>query len=157
MTFFRLQHKCFLGRRSEKKKGSLSAIRDENGKLMTNRELVERIVLEQLALIFSGKRSPIFSHRDEQIIKESQVKAEYNWKDWIIPENDEDMFEAEVCAPTSISLVKDIISGLKNERSPGVDNLTSTMLKLAGPVALQFVTSLINDILAEGRVPEILA
>ena len=65
-----------LVRRAERKRGSLSAIRDANGNIITNRELVEQIVLEQLALIFSGKRSPIFSHRNEQIIKESQVKSE---------------------------------------------------------------------------------
>jgi len=70
-----------LVRRAERKRGSLSAIRDVNGNIITNRELVEQIVLVQLALIFSGKHSPIFSHRNEQIIKESHAKSEYNWRE----------------------------------------------------------------------------
>jgi len=143
-----------LVRKAERKKGSLSAIKDDQGNLITNRDLVERIVLEQLALIFSGKRSPIFTHRDEQLIKESQVKSEFDWKDWIVPENDPNMYEVEVCEPVNVSLVQEIIDGLKKERAPGVDNLTPAMLKLAGPEAMKFTTSLINQILSEGRVPE---
>ena len=57
------------------------------------------IVLQQLALIFSGQESPIFSHRNEQLLKEMNVKSSKNRKDWIIPENDEDMYEDKVCAP----------------------------------------------------------
>ena len=63
-----------LVRKAEKKSGSLSAIKDENGNLITNLALVERIVLEQLSLIFSGQRSPVFTNRNEQIIKEAQTK-----------------------------------------------------------------------------------
>ena len=59
-----------------------------------------------------------------------------------------------MCAPVSESHIQEVISGLKNERSPGVDNITSSMLKLAGPEALKFITSLVNDILREGKVPE---
>ena len=66
--------------------------------MLINRELVERIVLQQLALIFSGQESPVFSHRNEQLLKEMNVKSIKNWKDWIIPENDEKMYEDEVCA-----------------------------------------------------------
>ena len=143
-----------LVRRAERKTGSLSAIKDEHGTLLTNRELVERIVLQQLALIFSGQESPIFSNRNEQILKEMHVKSSKNWKDWIIPENDESMYENEVCAPVMESQVLEHISSLKNERSTGIDNLTTSMLKRAGPGALSFVTNMINEILQEGKVPE---
>ena len=64
------------------------------------------------------------------------------------------MFEAEVCAPVSETLIREVINGLKNERAPSVDGITSSMLKLAGPGAVKFVTSLVNDILSEGKVPE---
>ena len=59
-----------LVRKAKCKVGSLSSIRDEQGNLITKRRLVELKVLEQLALIFSGKRSPIFQKRGEQLIKE---------------------------------------------------------------------------------------
>ena len=111
------------------------------------------IVLQQLALIFSGQESPIFSHRNEQLLKEMNVKSSKNWKDWIIPENDEDMYEDmyedEVCAPVTVAQVLEHISKLKNERSPGTDNLTTSMIKHAGPGALAFLTNL-----QEGKVPE---
>jgi len=145
-----------LVKRSERKKGSLSAIKDEHGNLLTNKDLVEKIVLEQLSLIFSGKKSTVFSHRNEQLIKEVQAKSNSSWHDWIIPENDENMYEPEVCAPVSVLLVKDCIDKLKINRAPGVDNVTSSMLKLAGPEALNCLTSLINGILHEGQVPEVL-
>ena len=92
-----------LVRRAERKKWSLSAIKNEHGNLLINRELVERIVLQQLALIFSGQESPVFSHRNEQLLKEMNVKSIKNWKDWIIPENDEKMYEDEVCARVTVT------------------------------------------------------
>ena len=59
-----------LVRKAKCKVGSLSSIRDEQGNLITKRRLVKLKVLKQLALIFSGKRSPIFQKRGEQLIKE---------------------------------------------------------------------------------------
>ena len=63
-----------LVRKAERKVGSLSSIWDEQGNLITNRRMVELTVLEQVALIFSGKRSPIFQNQGEQLIKESVTK-----------------------------------------------------------------------------------
>ena len=58
-----------LVRRVERKAGSLTAIADAEGRLATDKVLIEQIVLEELEKIFSGKRSHIFSHRGEQLIK----------------------------------------------------------------------------------------
>ena len=58
----------------ERKAGSLSVIADAEGQLATDKAMIEQIVLEELEKIFSGKqsgkRSHIFSHRGEQLIKE---------------------------------------------------------------------------------------
>ena len=58
----------------ERKAGSLTVIADAEGWLATDKAMIEQIVLEELAKIFSGKqsgkRSHIFSHRGEQLIKE---------------------------------------------------------------------------------------
>ena len=61
-----------LVRRVERKAGSLTAIADAEGRLATDKVLIERIVLEELEKIFSGKWSNIFSHRGEQLIKERE-------------------------------------------------------------------------------------
>ena len=72
-----------LVRRTVKKKGLLSAIKDTQGKLATDRAWIEEIVLEELAKIFSGQRSAIFTHRGEQLIKEMDVKQLMGWQEWM--------------------------------------------------------------------------
>jgi len=121
-----------LVRRAERKRGGLSAIRDEHGNLLTNRELVERIVLEQLALIFSGKQSPIFSYRDEQLIRAAQTTEDHNWKDWIVPENNADMYKEEVCSPVTASQVRDVIMGLRRKELPESTTLQPQCLSWLG-------------------------
>ena len=70
-----------LVRRTVKKKGILSAVKDTQGKLATDRARIEEIVLEELAKIFSGQRSAIFTHRGEQLIKEMDVKQLMGWQE----------------------------------------------------------------------------
>ena len=140
--------------REEKRQSS--AIKDEHGNLLTNKELVERIVLEQLALIFSGKISSVFTHRNEQLIKEAQAKSNNSWQDWIIPENDETMYEPEICVPVNESLGLEHLDNLRNNHAPGVDNITTSMLKRAGAEALTCLTSLVNNNLHENQAPEVL-
>ena len=145
-----------LVRKAERKSGSLSAIKDENGVLFTNLALVEMIVLEQLALIFSGQRSPVFTNRNEQIIKEAQSRNDKTWKDWIIFEADACEHEEEVCAPVTLAQVQLLINRLKDDRSPGVDGITTSMLKYAGQEALSVITTMFNQMLSQGFVPECL-
>ena len=143
-----------LARKVEKKSGSLSAIKDENGVLITNAALLEKIVLEQLALIFSGQRSPVFTHRGEQLIKEATAGEISNWKEWIVPESDCNEHEAEVCATITLPTVSDLVSKLKRDRAPGVDGVSSAMLMAAGPLALELLTDMFNHMLRIGRVPD---
>ena len=145
-----------LVRKAEKKSGSLSAIKDENGNLITNLALVERIVLEQLSLIFSGQRSPVFTNRNEQIIKEAQTKDKNTWKDWIIFEADADEHENTVCVPVTLAQIQLLVTGLKDQRSPGVDGITSSMLKYAGPETFKVITDLFNLMRQQGYIPECL-
>ena len=139
-----------LVRRAERKVSSLSSIRDEQGNLITNRSLVECIVLEQLALIFSGKRSPIFQNRGDQIIQESAIKDSSNWKGWIIPESDPSEHEAEVCAQVTSNMVQKLIIGLKTEHAPGIDGVSCQMLVYAGQGALDLLTCMYNNMLRLG-------
>ena len=63
-----------LVKRTVKKKGILTAAKDVQGKLATDRKRIEEIVLEELAKVFSGQHSTIFSQRGEQLIKEMDIK-----------------------------------------------------------------------------------
>ena len=66
------------------------------------------------------------------------------------------MYEPEICAPVTESLVQEHLDNLKNNHAPGVDNIKTSMLKCSGPEALKCLTSLANNILHEGQVSEVL-
>ena len=145
-----------LVRRTVKKKGVLSAVKDGHGRLATDRARIEEIVLEELSKIFSGQRSAIFSHRGQQIIKEIDVKQLLGWQEWMKDSVDRNAHEGKVCRRTSEAEVKAVIDKMKLQRAPGVDNVTVAMLKYAGPGFIRLLTELINNIFLEGQVPETL-
>ena len=45
----------------------------------------------------------------------------------------ETMFEPEICAPVTESLVQEHLNNLKNNHALGVDNITTSMLKPSEP------------------------
>ena len=63
----------------------------------------------------------------------------------------------QVCRLVSEHEVEKVIAGLKVNRAPGVDGVTSSMLKLAGPLFIRMFTGLINSVFEEGQVSESLA
>ena len=56
-----------------KQSSRISAVEDEDGKLITDRQLIEDIVLEELAKIFKGERSEIFEFKGEQLLSAAHV------------------------------------------------------------------------------------
>jgi len=143
-----------LVRRTVKKKGILSAVKDTQGRLATDRARIEEIVLEELAKIFSGQRSAIFIHRGEQLIKEMDVKQLMGWQEWMNDIVDSTTHEEQVCRRTTEVEVKAAIDKMKLQRSPGVDNVTVSMLKYAGPCFMSMLTDVINAAFQEGKVPD---
>jgi len=143
-----------LVRRTVKKKGILSAVKDTQGKLATDRAWIEEIVLEELAKIFSGQRSAIFTHRGEQLIKEMDVKQLMGWQELMKDTVGSTTHEGQVCRRTTEAEVKAVIDKMKLQRSPGVDNVTVAMLKYAGPCFVSMLTDVINATFHEGKVPE---
>ena len=108
--------------------------------MATARARIEEIVLQALEKIFSGQRSKIFSHINEQLVKEIAAAAGDGWH----------------CRPVSEHEVEKVITGLKENCALGVDQ-TSSMLKLAGPLFIRMFTGLINSVFEKGQVPESLA
>ena len=145
-----------LVRRVERKAGSLTAVADAEGRLATDKARIERIVLGELEKIFSGKRSHIFSHRGEQLVKELTTKDKMGWKEWIKESTNPNQHETKVCSKVSEQEVAGIINKLKLQRAPGVDGVTVSMLRYAGPLLVALMTDLVNQILREGQVPEAL-
>ena len=139
-----------LVRRTVKKKGILLAIKDAQGKLAKDKARIEEIVLEELAKIFSGQRSAIFTHRGEQLIKEMDVKQLMGWQEWMKDTVNSTTHEEQVCRGTP----ETVIEKMKLQRALGVDNVMVAMLKYAGPSFITMLTEAINETFQEGKVPE---
>ena len=142
--------------RTQKKKGKLSALKDADGKLLTDILKIEDYALNHLAMQFCGMRSPIFESRGEQVIKQIIVSENSNYQQWIPKEREETEYESIVCKPTTVAEVTDIIKSHKSDRAPGVDGVHSEMLKHASAAFIQEFTSVLNEILESGEVPPVL-
>ena len=75
-----------------------------------------------------------------QIIKEVTVKENSAWEQWLNTGRDPKEFEDEICTPATVSHVIDVISNLKINRSPGTDEVTSSMMPHASPSSLDLLT-----------------
>ena len=131
------------------------AVKDQDGVLHTDAEKIEEIVLEELAKIFSGQKSKVFSSKNEQIIREIQVKEAGGWEEWIPKVKPDSEYESTVCVTIGVSQLEGILNGLKDDGAPGVDGVTSSMLKHASDQFKSMLTDLINSILTEGEVLQI--
>ena len=141
-------------RKTTKKGGGLTAIKDNDRILPMDYQRIEHVVQEELAKIFSIRKSRIFKSRNEQIIKEMNMKDTLGWQKWTPKIKPETEYEGEVCTAVSMHHVKSIISNLKEDRAPGVDDVSTNMLKLSSQSFLVRLTEVINAILLEGEVPE---
>ena len=143
-----------LAKRVTKNKGLLSALKAPDGRLVTEFNELKELVVTELAKMSLGMRSKIFTTRGEQLIKEVLVKNNCNYEKWAPKERDEFAYEEEVCCPTNESEVKGMIRSLKSDRAAGADDVSSAMLKGASPKMITLLTSVINESLAEGSVPD---
>ena len=132
----------------------LTSVKDGQGRLATDRARIEEIVLEELAKIFSGQSSAIFTHRGEQLIKEMDIKQLLGWQEWMKYSFNSNAHEEEVCRRTTEVKVKSAIDKMKLQRAPGVDSVTVAMLKHAGTKFISLPTELVNNVFLEGQVPE---
>ena len=142
--------------RTQKKKGKLTALKDADGKLLTDIRKIEDYALNHLALQFCGMRSPIFESRGEQIIRQIRVAEASNYEEWIPKVREETLYESDVCKPATLAEITDLIKSHKSDRAPGVDGVQSEMLKHASTSFIQTFTEVINEILESGEVPSIL-
>ena len=135
-------------KRTVKKNGILTAVKDAQGRLATDRTRIEEVVK-----IFSGQRSAIFSHRGEQLIKEMEIKQLIGWQEWM-KDSDSTTHENQVCKQTTKTEIRDVKEKMKLQRAPGVDNVSIAMLKYASPCFVTMLTKVINKTFQEGKVPE---
>ena len=82
----------------EKSKGKLSALKDQDGKLVEEFNKLKDLVATELAKISLGMKSKLFMYRGEQVVKEVLIKNGCYFERWIPNKLEEFVFE-EVCKP----------------------------------------------------------
>ena len=65
-----------------KHKGALSALKDQEGRIVTKREELADLALTGKGLAFMGHRSPIFESKGEQVLKEVSVRNMSDHEKW---------------------------------------------------------------------------
>ena len=139
-----------------RKSSEINAVEGEDREIITERVELQRTVLEELAKIFKGKTSKIFTHKGQQLIKVVKVKHLEDHKRWILDNEQPDKHEEEVCRPATVNEIKDIVKRNKDSRASGVDELPTLLFINATQRYLEELTDLVNDCLLQGETPECL-
>ena len=84
------------------------------------------------------------------------MKEAGGWEEWIPKTKPDREYESTVCGNIGVSQLEVILNGLKDDRAPGVDGVTTRMLKHASDLFKLMLTDLLNSILTEGEVPKAL-
>ena len=84
------------------------------------------------------------------------MKEAGGWEEWIPKTKPDWEYESTVCGNIGVSQLEVILNGLKDDRAPGVEGVTTRMLKHASDQFKLMLTDLLNSILTEGEVPQAL-
>ena len=139
-----------------KQMSSLIAVEDADRNLITNRKLIEEVVLLELGKIYRGQRSRIFGFKGEQLVKAAYTMHHEDHGEWIRREHVNTKFEAEVCAPVSERFIQSMVNSHKDKRAPGVDEIPTLLYKNASELFNRKLTELVNMCLETGETPECL-
>ena len=139
-----------------KQMSSLSAVEDGDGNLITNRKLIEEVVLLELGKIYKGQRSRIFGFKGEQLVRAAYTIHHEDQGEWIRRDHASTKFEAEVCAPVSERFIQSMVNSHKDKRAPGVDEIPTLLYKNASELFNRKLTELVNICLETGETPECL-
>ena len=117
-----------------KTKKQVGAIRDKNGSLLTNeKDIINRLKEHFEEVLNQNLKDPASSVFDE--IKENEALHEIN------------------CGPFTFNEVKRAIKGLKNNKSPGVDNITSELLKADIDTAARQLLNIFEQVKHSKTIP----
>ena len=139
-----------------KQMSSLSAVEDADGQLVTNRKMIEDVVLLELGKIYRGQKSRIFDFKGEQLVKAAYAVHHEDHGEWIRKDHESSKFESEVCAPVSERFIQNLVNSHKDKRAPGVDEIPTRLYKNASELFNKRLTELVNECLLSGETPECL-
>ena len=103
-------------------------MKKENGEIATNREDVLKVCADFYQELYSSQNKDTRKNTNES------------------PENLEP-------APFSKEEINKALKEMKDNKAPGIDQLTSDIIKIGGDEALTQITKIFNDILKNRKIP----
>ena len=133
--------------------GNISACYDNEGKVVFGQEDIEEVVIGHFQKTFNGQRTPVYNTEanDQDIIDEVIHEKNENLE----PQNNvpENKYEADVCAPITMTELEELICLLPNQKACGLDNIPNEFLKNSTFKFKCYLLSFYNKIIDEGNVP----
>ena len=132
--------------------GNITAVSDQDEKLLFEQEEIEDVVLNHFSKIFDAKRVPVEISREEV----DQVDAAIAEIDQMLGDSQStpyDRYEEEMTAPYTYSELEELLTQLPNNKASGYDGIANEFLKNSGPRFKQYLLVFLNQILNEGAVP----
>ena len=134
--------------------GEMTGMKNKAGEMVFDQASIEETVLQHFSDIFKAQRVPLFHVQDETSnamrvvdnIDQILRNHEYTFK--------EDEFERQVCSEFTMTELGQVLSTLPDEKSSGVDGVPNELLKHSGDIFRMYLLTFLNQILADGRVPE---
>ena len=133
--------------------GNITACYDTEGKVMFGQEDIEEAVIGHFQQIFNGQRTPVYNNEanENEIIDEvihgiDEILEPHS----NVPEN---KYEANVCAPITMTELDELICLLPNQKACGIDNIPNEFLKNSTFNFKCYLLSFYNKIIDEGKVP----
>ena len=127
----------------------IHAFKTEKGELVVEQEEMMREIEKEVSKTFCASKDKVFESRDAQ--ERLTFQALDDLKLNSVPGLD---FSDEVVPLFTVTEVKDLICGVRDGRAPGYDHVSSLLLKNSGDAVARFLTSIYNEIISTGEVPE---
>ena len=127
----------------------IHAFKTERGELVVEQERMMEEIEKEVSKTFCASKGKVFGTKEEQEELTVQAMEDLNLES--IPGMD---FSDEVFPLFTVDEVKDLICGLREGRAPGYDHISSLLLKNSGDGVAEFLTSIYNEIISTGEVPE---
>ena len=82
---------------------------EDNGCLVMDKALIEKIVLQELGKIFKRKTSQIFLSKGEQLLIANRARVNHTTDDWMVKKDGGNKFQDEICRPVSSAELASIV------------------------------------------------
>ena len=129
----------------------LSASYDEDGKVVFDQEEISKQVHRQWSDVFSGQSEPVFN--SDTLPPLPSLPDDHPLLDFL-PKSPPTKHESHLCRPFSETTLKEALNKLKDNKSCGVDNIPSEVLKYSGESVRAYLLGFYNKIWEHGIVPQ---